>query len=311
MTPPALIVLNPMARHGSAGRRFSRVRPLLEERFRTKLVETDPGQAWRAAVKTALEEGIRIFIAAGGDGTVGAVASALVAERRSVPLGEVHLGAVGLGSSNDFHKPVQTRYGGVPLRLSMGTAAPQDLPRVLYTDETSVQREAIFVVSASLGATAAANAFFNRGDALLRGLKRGWVGGAILYAALRTIARHRNLRARLRFPAEERETALSNLSILKTPYLSGSFSYDTPIDPAGGRVAVNLCEAMGRWGLVRALAGLARGRFLGRPGTRHWMAESLEVELDAASDLELDGEVVRARRLRIDVLPERIWVCGR
>jgi hypothetical protein len=41
------------------------------------------------------------------------------------------------------------------------------------------------------------------------------------------------------------------------------------------------------------------------------MAESLEVDLDAASDLELDGEVVRARRLRIDVLPERIWVCGR
>jgi diacylglycerol kinase family enzyme len=165
-------------------------------------------------------------------------------------------------------------------------------------------------VSASLGATAKANAFFGDGDLLLRALKRSASEAAILYAALRTLARHRNLRARLRLPQSTEDVPLSNLSVSKTPYLSGNLRYDTPVGPADGLFAVNLFYGLSRPQLLRALAGLARGRFAGRPGTQHWSVDRLEVEVDGETVLELDGEVHAARRVAFDLLPERMNVCA-
>jgi diacylglycerol kinase family enzyme len=53
-----------------------------------------------------LERGETDFVAAGGDGTVNAVVSALVENASPDALRRIRLGAVGLGSSNDFHKPL-------------------------------------------------------------------------------------------------------------------------------------------------------------------------------------------------------------
>lgn len=303
----ALIVLNPAAGHGRARQRWERVRPTLAERFDAEVVETGGTQAWEAAVARAFEAGVRVFVAAGGDGTVNALLNALVQSALRAELRTVELAAVGLGSSNDFHKPFGGMIGPVPLRI--GSAHARDVGRARYVDEQGAEHERMFVVSASLGVTAVANAFFNHGDATLRALKARWVGGAIVYAAVRTISRERALQATLRMPAATLTTRIANLSVMKSPYLSGSFRYDTPIDDANGLLAVNLCEQRSQLGLLRALAGLARGRFLGREGTHHWMASELEVELTQEADLELDGEVVRARRVRFDVLPERIGVC--
>jgi diacylglycerol kinase (ATP) len=303
----ALVALNPASHHGAGASRWNRASARVTEQFDAAIVETDTGSAWRKQVGQSLAEGVRVFIAAGGDGTINALLNAVARSWPSVSLGQLTLGAVGLGSSNDFHKPYGEMVAGIPVRL--GEASPRDVGRARYLDADGVERERLFLISGSIGVTAAANAFFNDGDALLRALKPRWVGGAIVYAAMRTIAVARGWRATLRMPAIETVTDLANLSVMKTPYLSGSFSYDTPVAPASGLFAVNLCEHMGRVGLLKTLMGLARGRFKGRPGTRHWAVPELEVESSRPFDLELDGEVVSARRVRFDLLPERIGVC--
>lgn len=104
--------------------------------------------------------------------------------------------------------------------------------------------------------------------------------------------------------------AVANLGVMKTPYLSGSLRYDTPVEPDSGLFAVNLCEARGRARLLGTLAALARGRFRGRGGTRHWMASCLGVESEQAMVLELDGETVRARSAYFEPLPERLMACN-
>jgi diacylglycerol kinase family enzyme len=307
---PALVVLNPAARHGTGLARYRRVEGLLAARYALSTVAFDRDARWRASLRQALDGGTRHVIAAGGDGTVGAVVSA-IAEAR-VPLERVTLGAVGLGSSNDFHKPVTTAAEGVPLRIDAGRRTPRDVARARYESDTSGWRERLFLVSASLGVTAEANALFNEGeDRVLRLLKPRWVDGAVIYAALRALGRHQNLAGHLSLPGgEEEAVALSNLSVLKTPHLSGCLRYDTPVVPDSGRLAVNLCEGMSRPQLVGVLANLVRGRFCGRRGTRHWAVDRLRVDLAEPAPLELDGEVVTARRVRFDVLPERIAVCG-
>jgi diacylglycerol kinase family enzyme len=162
-----------------------------------------------------------------------------------------------------------------------------------------------------MGVTARANATFNEGrGTLLSVLKRRWVDGAVLDAALAAVRRHSNLAGLVRVDGEEHRLAISNLSVLKTPFLSGCLRYDTAVAPDSGRLAVNLCHGMGRAGLVRVLLGLVRGRFAGGSGTRSWTAREVEVELAEPAPLELDGEVTEARHVCFDLLPRRILVCA-
>jgi diacylglycerol kinase family enzyme len=309
--PRALVVVNRAACGGRGEQRFASVRPAVEARLEVaRYVPLDPAGAWRDAVARALGEGIRVFIAAGGDGTVGAVADALVAQHADVPLATLVLGAIGLGSSNDFHKPHAVGASGVPLRIDPGSAAPRDLGRVRYTDADHREHARVFVVSASLGATAAANALFNARGAFMRVLSRGFLDAAVLMTAVRALARHRALGASLRLgDGALARVRLDNLSVLKTPHLSGGLTYDTPVAPASGQFAVNLCRDMTRLRLARTLAGLARGRFVGRPGTRSSNESTLAVLLDGVAPLELDGEIVWARAARFELLPERILTC--
>lgn len=308
--PRAMVVLNARARGGAGAGRYLQVRELVESRYQVERVALDGDGAWKDAVAEGLAGGVRVFLAAGGDGTVGALAGAIVERRGAVALGRIALGAIGLGSSNDFHKPVRTAVAGIPLRID-GPGSERDLARARYVDDAGLERERIFVVSASLGATAAANARFNGRGRFLALLKRSWVDMAILYAAVRTIAAHESIPGRLRVGCEsEEDVELANLSVLKTTYLSGGLRYDTPVEPASGLLAVNLCERMGRARLASTLLGLARGRFSGRPGTRHFSAGTVALTLAAPVQLELDGEVVRARQVTFDLLPERILVCA-
>jgi len=308
--PPALVVINPAARHGQGAALYAGVRDAVSSRFVLREVELDRAGQWQHALAAAFSLGTRTVIAAGGDGTVGAVTSALAARRAAWPLESVCLGAVGLGSSNDFHKPARMSLGSVPLRLEVESAAPRDVGRAIVASSTGERHEHAFIVSASLGVTARANALFNHSGPAVTFLRRHWLEGGILLAALSAILSHRNLRARLSVGGEEHVCALSSLSVLKTPHLSGSLRFDTPVAPDDGLLAVNLCQDMGRPRLVTTLAGLLRGRFAGRPGTRCWRVPRVGVALEGEAELELDGEVVPAREVIFDILPERMRVCA-
>ncbi len=306
--PPAVVVLNPGASGGRARRRLVRAWPAVVERFDPRVVELDGAGRWRAELHDALRGGVRHFVAAGGDGTVGAVADALWRACGRVPLSTVTLGAIGLGSSNDFHKPVRSRQAGVPVRLDGGTW--RDLGRVRYTDERGDEHERVFLVSASLGVTASANAFFNDGDALLRALRGRLTGAAIAYAALHEVLGGRGVTLELELPGTRQTVRAASLGILKTPHLAGGLAFDTEVAPDDGALAVNLVEDRGRLATLATLLSLTRGRFVGRPGARHWHVRRVSVRAPVPVPLEIDGEVVRARRARFDVLAERIRACA-
>jgi diacylglycerol kinase family enzyme len=118
---------------------------------------------------------------------------------------------------------------------------------------------------------------------------------------LRAIAGHRNVRAAT--------GAFASLSVMKTQFLSGSFRFDTPVEPADGLFAVNVCGPLGRLGLLRVLWNLQRGRFRGVPGCSARRAPAVIVETGAPIPAEIDGEIVQSRRFEISILPERIRVC--
>ena len=273
-----------------------------------RVVESDLGGEWRFTVRQEIENGTRLFIAAGGDGTVSALADELARARGWIPLDAFTLGAVGLGSSNDFHKPYGPTIGGVPVRI-----VPSDVRRDLcvarYATPDGSVHTRCFVISASVGLVAEANAFFNDGGGPERWLRGTWTGGAILYAAAHTIATWRNLAMRFRSAGRTERADVTNLSISKTAFVSGMFHYDRSVAPDDGLLAVHLCAGMSRREAMGALVDLARGRFQGRPKRRHWNSWRFSVAADAPMALELDGEVVRARRVTFGVLREQVKLC--
>jgi diacylglycerol kinase (ATP) len=306
----ALVAFNPAAHQGAAIRRFAHVRAALERAFAVSVVETTTDDSWRVAVGGALDAGTRVFLAAGGDGTVHQLAGAILAARGDTALDDIAIGGVGLGSSNDFFKPAGATVNGVPVRVDVKKATPRDVVRVSWCETDGVSHDDVVMVSASFGVTAAGNSLFNAPGPVLALLKRHWTGAAILWGALLTVIAWHDLPAQLAIDQENVAVGLTNLSILRTSWLSGGMRYDIPVAGDDGRTVVALAHDRNLASRLSLLVALSRGHFVGEAGTRWWSATDVRVELDGVADLEIDGEVVRVRSAHFYMHPYRLPICG-
>jgi diacylglycerol kinase (ATP) len=262
-------------------------------------------------IRGLLERGERLIVAAGGDGTVNWVLNAVC----SIPGAsrEVMFGAVGLGSSNDYHKPFRSRMriGRIPVRLSPELSLRQDLIEIRYQTAGGNFSTRFCINNASLGITAQANALYNADDRMIRGLQKHSIEAAIAVSALRTIFTYRNLPCRLRIgDSPPFFTRITNLAIIKNPHFAGALRYPLDIGPRDGNLGLCLCRDMSRPQAVRILARLYQGRFPDLPGTSSSIASSAEVSSSRGFALEMDGEVVRTRNAGFRMLPEALRCCG-
>jgi diacylglycerol kinase family enzyme len=269
------------------------------------VISRDPEQV-KASIGEGLAAGETDFVAVGGDGTVNLLASCLVDHISDTDLRRVRLGAIGLGSSNDFHKPMQeaSEVGGAPCRLDFRRAALNDVCLVTYRDEAGRVRHRPWIINSSIGTTAEANGFFNRPDRILRFLKRAAPGAAIAYAAIHTLLQKRSQELILTLDGQRTiRRRVANLGVVKNPHFTGILRYDSPHEPESGHFYVHLLSDLSLPRLVLALARLARGHFAGQIGARSWRACRLVVRSDTPFALEGDGEVVFAREASYCVMP--------
>lgn len=308
-----IILVNPQAHAGKAAARWAQVAPAIARRFpHTARVTASPAEA-EAAVREGLASGETVFAAAGGDGTVNWLLNALIDPATDAPRGEVVLGAVGLGSSNDFHKPrhPERDVAGVPVALTASTARWHDVGRADWIDGAGGRGSRYFLLNASLGATAKGNHRYNHPEGLLAFFKGLSPALAIHWGTLEAMAMFENEPIRLHVDGVDAgRVAVSNLGVIKRQHFLGGMRYDTPVTIDDGRFDVNLCHDMSRIEFVRAVMAISGGRFLGLPKTRHWRAKAVHVEPERPTPLELDGEVVLVREAMLRVIPRAIRVCG-
>lgn len=178
-----------------------------------------------------------------------------------------------------------------------------------YLDRDHSNKERCFAVSASVGVVARANALFNEPRGIVRLLKRYSPNAAIVVAALKSVVSARDQVLHLTTPELDRQLWVTNLSIAKTRHLAGSLTYDTDVSPSDGRFAVNLCEGMSRWELLRTLVALQRGHFRDRPKTLALSSPEVSIESEQPFELEIDGELLVTTRAHFKVLPKHARVC--
>ena len=316
------VILNPKANAGAAARRWLEVRHSSQGKElgldRAATFDGSGGDLARDLkmfLRDELLRESRHFVIAGGDGTVNLALSTylrLCAEDKTLPT-DVKFGAVGIGSSNDFQKPFEasprSRIAGFPCRLGFDRAFAHDVG-VLETNP--FHGGLFFFVNASMGVTAEANERFNRGGAGLDIIKRSWTNGAITAAALSTFIAYSGQRIRIQLDDEPpAELMLTNLSVIKNRYFSGSYHYDQGPGPDDGILGVRVCIGMGRFQMLAALKALSKGKFSGRRKTDSADAKVVNVRsLDAALvAVETDGEVIQANSCRFSVRPKGVVLC--
>ena len=307
-----VLFLNTQAAGGSALGKWERIETCFRSRFSAAnvLTPTDTDELKRL-VQRSLELGEEQFVAAGGDGTVNALLNALCAVTTARERDRICLGALGLGSSNDYHKPFlkEQFIDGIPCKLDFANAYRRDVGCLTF-GENGQRASRFFLANASSGVTAEANLFFNDPTPVLAFLKRVSTPTAILYAAIRTILTYRNFSCTIQAGDDDtHESQLTNLAVMKNPHVSGSFVYDTPVAPNSGSFAVNLSESMSRTELLHLLYSLSRGRFTSLRNTRAWTSPSVRLNAEKPVAIEYDGEVVTARSATFTVLPNHLRVC--
>ena len=323
---PAFVLLNPSASGGRAEVWWEQVIHQLDPAIVPVRIHTlgpPPGEAAESraldqAVRDAFRRGRRLFLAAGGDGTVGLLADTLMRVLDDTERRTVRLGAVGLGSSNDFHRPTQPgqKVGDYLARLDHKRHRPRDLGMLEWrADGTGDnQRRRCFVVSASIGIVTLGNQIFNQAPGLIGWWKRHWTNGAIVLATLEACRRYQPFRVGLvsadgEQPGGER-IDLTHLGVMKSPYLAGGLRYDLEVPDNDGLLTVAMAYRMGRLRAFRTLLTLVVGGFAASSRTGHFQTSRLVLECPEPLTVELDGEVITGRDLVFHVLPGAINVCG-
>ena len=260
-----------------------------------------------ACIRDLLEnEHISCFISAGGDGTLNCMLNAVMQIFDNRPH-RPYLGAIGLGSRNDYHRPFQKTRLGIPLRIDLAAAVFSDVGRVQYMTESGEYLR-YFITGASMGLKAEADQFFNLGDPMINVLKPRFVNLAIIYTGIRAFVAHHNTEVEIWYDGTHQVTELTNLSIIKVPEVSLGFEYD--LRKGDGHLGFILCHAMTKLDLLKVLHDLSLGRFGRRPGRMAALVRTASLRARTRIPLATDGEIQFACSAVFSVVQNRVAFLG-
>lgn len=287
----ALVILNRGG--GSAGDDAAEriATALAKADIKASIAEVEGGDVGKRA-RQAIEQGVELIIAAGGDGTVSAVAGAL-AGTKSI------LAVLPLGTLNHFARDI-----GMPSDLdeacrALAKASPQPVDLAELNGRTFINNSAIGLYPMMVLDREAQQQRLGRSKRL-----------AMIFAAMRTVARFRHHRLSL--------TVNNRKARIDTPLLFvGNNEYRLDLGGPGkrqslraGRLCVYVLRQHGRLGLVAAAIRALAGRTRADDMVQLEDVQQLRVESHRSQlAVSLDGEVYQqSPPLDYRILPKAVLV---
>jgi len=250
---------------------------------------TELAQAWSA-------QGLDAVVSVGGDGTLFEVVNGLFAEQQA--RSATALGVLPLGTGNSFMRDFGVDSAALAFRaLTSGRRSPCDVNRVTH-DAGTFHSINLF----SVGFTADAGALMNRRFKALGAA--GYVLGVV--GCLSRLHGPRFPLALDDGPLDDRPCTL--LSFSNSRFTGGQMQMAPAADVADGRVDVIRVGQMGRRRLLTCFPRIFQGTHVDMPEVECTTAASVRFELETEVDVMVDGEVLRCRPTRLDVLPSAIEV---
>lgn len=300
------VFVNKSANNGKSKKKWEEIKKLVNKNLpdNTVYYEYSPPFDLDKLIKNLIgKNGTNCFIAVGGDGTLFYLLNALT-QINSCRLQHIFLGAIGLGSSNDFCKINSSSSKGYKFRIGKSKSEPADIGFVTLYNGKKKQSK-YFISNASIGFLSNANALFNSNDLVINFLKKRFVEFAINYTAIASIFKHKNCSLSISYGSEQYTRNITNLSILKSPNVAGSFRYPSNISPNDGLFDIKLCSDQSKLELSHTLFQLYMNKFQGKK-LSSFNTNQITVESDKDFFVELDGELFGASKAEFQIMPSSI-----
>lgn len=299
---PILAIVNGAAGHGRAGRLApDAVQTLRGFGLAVDVAQTrGPGDATRIA-RDAVARGQRELIAVGGDGTSFEIVNGLTAHLgASDPRERVTLGFLPLGTGNSFLRDFGA--GGVEQAIdALRARRKRSCDVIKLTHDAGVLH---YINLLSFGFVADVCTVTNR-----RFKRLGAAGYGLGVVATLAQLHSRPLRMQLDGGAMW-EQDVTFVSLCNSRFTGGSMQMAPYADTNDGQLDVVVCGPMTRLALLETFPKIFRGDHVHHHAISSSRATRVELFESEPIDLMIDGEVVRQRPLRADVIAGAldVWV---
>jgi YegS/Rv2252/BmrU family lipid kinase len=288
-----LAIVNPAAGGGRCGR----LARAAIGRVRRSGIEVTVAKTSRAGEATELArrayaEGIRNFLAVGGDGTSYEIVNGLFPE--ALTGGRPKLGFLPLGTGNSFLRDFTRRGVEHTLdRLGTGARRPCDVIRLRHAEG-----ELYYMNLLSLGFPAEVGETANR-----RFKSMGELGYIRAVFAQLVNLEHIAFPHRLDEMAEWDRGKTLFLAFSNSKFTGGKMMIAPKADPADGFIEYVRWGPIDRLGLVATLPRLFTGTHIRHPLATRAAVKRVEFELDGPVNVMVDGESLRLECQSLEILP--------
>lgn len=297
----ALVIVNPASASGATRRRWDRIARAIDQALGPfEHVFTEAPHHATTLTRRALEAGVEMVVAVGGDGTVNEVARGFFDGRRPVAP-HAALGVVPHGTGGDLARSL-----GAPgleeacARLRGHSTLPIDVGHARFTDHDGRPAERVFLNVASFGCGGVV------ARALTRTSKRlGSLSFAL--ATVRALRGYRDQPVTITInggPPED--LTITNCAVCNGRYFGGGMQVAPSARIDDGWLDVTTWAGFGLAGFVRHRRALYDGTHVRLPGTRLDRARTISASSPAEVLLELDGESVGRLPVSVELLPGQL-----
>lgn len=292
------MVRNPVAGRGG------RLWPLYESELRRRgceVLETARSGDAAKLAREAIADGAEIVVAAGGDGTLGEVAGAIIGSGKAVALG-----VLPMGTGNDFART----WGvwGQP-ELALGAIFQGERRRVDVGRIECERRARFFVNVAGSGFDALVARRINAWGKH-RALRHARGISAYLLAVAREMATFRAFDVALELDGERIETSAVLVAVANAQSYGGGMKVCPDARLDDGLFDVCLIERVSRTEFLRAFPGVFAGKHTNHPKVRMLRCRSIFMEGEGAVPVLADGEIVGAGAFQCEIVPNALEVCA-
>jgi diacylglycerol kinase (ATP) len=295
---PCLAIVNPAAGGGRCGRlAAATLQRLRSHGLTVELIETrQRGDATRIA-REQYAQGVRRFLAGGGDGTSYEIVNGLFPRESSEE--RVSLGFLPLGTGNSFLRDFTDAGAEYAIEaIAAGRSRPCDVMRLKHRDGVLH-----YINLLSVGFTAEAGALTNQR------FKRLGEAGYLAATLLTWLGLHFPV-----FPlsldgaAELDQRACTYLTFSNSRFTGGKLMIAPFADTADGLIEVTRVGPIGRWAFALTFPKIFSGAHMQHPLISRAAARRVDFQLPQAVDVMIDGEIVHCQPQTIEVLPAALDV---
>jgi diacylglycerol kinase (ATP) len=286
---PWLAIVNPVAGKGAG----ARLAGTLAASFAAVGLRVDvarspgPGECARLAA-AAVDDGYKVILSVGGDGTANEIANGMVGSTAVLALYPI-------GTGNDFARNLGYPRRRKRLAAFLAKATPREIDTGLANGRAFVNHASI-----GIGGVVAERA---------RGFGH-YVGPVLGYAtsSLAAIASFRPVPMRVTVDGEQRDGRYLIVVASNGVRFGGGMRAAPKAKLDDGWFDVSLAGDLGRGAAVAALVRLYRGTHVDGVRVHGVLGREIDIELDRALPMEMDGEVARVRSLSIRMNPRALRV---